>query len=231
MLDGTFASEQRSIVLAGRNWHRGVIGIVASRIQSTHYRPVVLVALDNDGTGRGSARSIAGFNIAAALERCRDHLEACGGHAMAAGVTVREDRLTAFSGAFERVARDTLPSGELRRTLDIDAQVALTEIDAKLVRTLDKLQPFGQGNPAPVFCAFGVQAAGESWRELRGGHLKVVVKDGPKLIDAIGFRMADRMAALSGADVIDIAFTPQLNTWRGETSVQLVLKDVRAAAP
>jgi len=98
------------------------------------------------------------------------------------------------------------------------------------VRTLDRLQPFGQGNPAPVFCAFGVRAAAESWRELRGGHLKVAVKDGPKLIDAIGFRMADRLPALARAGAIDIAFTPQLNTWRGETTVQLVIKDVRTAA-
>jgi len=230
ILKGTFTPEQRSIVLASRDWHRGVIGIVASRIQATHYRPAILVAMDNDGTGRGSARSIAGFNIAAAIESCKEYLEACGGHAMAAGLTVREEKLTAFQNAFEAAARSALPAGDLRRVLEIDAQVALTEIDARLVRTLDRLQPFGQGNPAPVFCAFGVRAAVDSWRELRGGHLKVVVKDGPKLVDAIGFRMAGRMPALAGAQAIDIAFTPQLNTWRGETTVQLVLKDARTAA-
>lgn len=230
ILKGTFAPEQRSIVLAGREWHRGVIGIVASRLQAHYYRPVILVALDNDGIGRGSARSIAGFNIAAAIERCSEHLETCGGHAMAAGLTVREKKLTAFQHAFEDVAREALPAGELRRVLDVDAQVALTEIDMRMVRTLEKLQPFGQGNSAPVFCAYGVRAAAESWRELRGGHLKIVVKDGPKLVDAIGFRMADRIPALARADALDIAFTPQLNTWRGETSVQLVLKDARVAS-
>lgn len=230
MLKNSFAPEQRSIVLASREWHRGVIGIVASRIQAHYYRPVILVAMDNDGVGRGSARSIAGFNIASAIETCKEHLDASGGHAMAAGLTVREEKLSAFRRAFEDAACAALPRGELRRVLDIDAQVSLTEMDMRLVRTLDKLQPFGQGNPAPVFCAYGVRAAADSWRELRGGHLKVVVKDGPKLIDAIGFRMADRLPALTRADAIDIAFAPQLNTWRGDTTVQLVLKDVRVAA-
>lgn len=229
MLKQSFTPEQRSVVLSSRSWHRGVIGIVASRIQATHYRPVVLVAVDGDGIGRGSARSIAGFNIAAAIERCVEHLEACGGHAMAAGLTLREECFAAFQKAFESCARALLPEGELRRVLEIDAQVSLTEIDARLVRTLDKLQPFGQGNPAPVFCAFGVRALQDSWRELRGGHMKFVVKEGPKLLDVIGFRMADRIPTLAGADAIDIAFTPQLNTWRDQTTVQLVLKDARVA--
>ncbi|MCC6152504.1 MAG: single-stranded-DNA-specific exonuclease RecJ [Candidatus Hydrogenedentes bacterium] len=230
MLKHTFTPEHRSIVLSSRTWHRGVIGIVASRLQATHYRPVVLVAVDGDGVGRGSARSIAGFNIAAAIEQCVEHLQACGGHAMAAGLTLREECFAAFQEAFETCAKDLLPEGELRRVLDIDAQVALTEIDTRLVRTLDKLQPFGQGNPAPVFCAFGVRALQDSWRELRGGHMKFVVKDGPKLLDVIGFRMADRIPTLARADAIDIAFTPQLNTWRDQTTVQLVLKDARVAA-
>lgn len=229
MLKTAFTEEQRSIVLAGREWHRGVIGIVANRLQTTHYRPVVLIALDNNGIGRGSARSIAGFDIAEAIESCREHLEAFGGHAMAAGLTIREEKITAFQRAFEAAARAALPAGELRRVLDIDAQVSLAEIDARLVRTLDRLQPFGQDNPTPVFCVFGVRAAVDSWRELRGGHLKVVVKDGPKLLDAIGFRMADRIPALASTPALDIAFAPQLNTWRGETTVQLVIKDIRAA--
>ncbi len=229
MLKQSFAPEQRSVVLSSRTWHRGVIGIVASRIQATHYRPVVLVAVDGEGIGRGSARSIVGFNIAAAIEQCVEHLQACGGHAMAAGLTLREECFTAFQKAFETCAQSLLPEGELRRVLHIDAQVSLTEIDTRLVRTLDKLQPFGQGNPAPLFCAFGVRALKDSWRELRGGHMKFVVKEGPKLLDVIGFRMADRMPTLAGAEAIDIAFTPQLNTWRDQTTVQLVLKDARVA--
>lgn len=229
MLKTSFNPAHRTIVLSSREWHRGVIGIVASRIQSRYYRPIVLIALDEDGVGRGSARSVAGFNVASALEACKDHLVACGGHAAAAGLTIHEQSLQAFTRAFERQAALELPQGDLRKVLDIDAQVSLTEIDGQLVRTLELLQPFGQGNPSPVFCAFGVQARVDSWRELRGGHMKVVLKDGPKLIDAIGFRMAERLRALNGADALDVAFTPQLNTWRGETTVQLVLKDVRVA--
>ncbi|MDZ4861640.1 MAG: single-stranded-DNA-specific exonuclease RecJ [Candidatus Hydrogenedentes bacterium] len=229
LLKADFSQDQRAIVLANRGWHRGVIGIVASRVQATHFRPVVMIALDGEGLGRGSARSIHGFNIAAAFETCSDHLEACGGHAMAAGLTIREEKLPAFCAAFEQAARAVLAPGELSRVLEIDTQVSLTEVDPRLVRTMEKLQPFGQGNSAPVFCSFGVQAPVDSWRLLRGGHLKFCAKDGPKLVDVIGFRMGDRMDALAGAEAFDIAFTPQLNTWRGETNVQLVLKDIRVA--
>ncbi len=231
ILKESFNDSHRAIVLANRGWHRGVIGIVASRLQATHYRPVVLVALDDDGLGRGSARSIHGFNIAAAFEACSAHVVQCGGHAMAAGLTIKEDAVAAFRDAFEAIAREQLPSGELRRIIDIDAQVSLTEMDTRLVRTLEQLQPFGQGNSAPVFCAFGVHVPVNSWRELRGGHLKFVAKEGPRLTDVIGFRMADRMGALAGAPAVDLAFTPQLNTWRGETTVQLVLRDIRIATP
>ena len=228
-LEHAFLPDQRSIVLARRGWHRGVIGIVASRIQATHYRPVILVALDEDGVGRGSARSIAGFNIAEALSACNSHLETYGGHAAAAGLTVREDCLETFREAFENEAARILPSGELRRELRVDAQVGLTQIDSRLVAELEALQPFGHANPAPVFCTFAAEPMPYSLRELRGGHLKAALRNGSKVMDAIGFRMGEHLPQLRDAAAVDIAFTPQFNTWRGETSVQLVLKDVRPA--
>lgn len=229
MIDSGMCDGRCTIVLASNEWHPGVIGIVASRIQSVHYRPVVLIAVNGDGTGRGSARSVDGFDIGAAIDGCRHLLEGCGGHTMAAGLTIRSERVAAFVDAFEAIARLTFVSGPARRILRIDAQVGLTEVDGRLVRTLDQLQPFGQGNPAPVFCCFNVQAPVDSWRELRGGHLKFYAKEGGRIVDVIGFRMAERAAALASAPALDIAFSPQLNTWRGETTVQLVLKDIRVA--
>ncbi|MCC6699600.1 MAG: single-stranded-DNA-specific exonuclease RecJ [Candidatus Hydrogenedentes bacterium] len=228
-LEDAFLPQHRSIVLARRGWHRGVIGIVASRIQSTHYRPVILVALDENGVGRGSARSITGFNIAEALSACDPHLEAYGGHAAAAGLTVREDRLDSFRDAFETEAARILPSGELRRELHVDAQVGLSQIDSRLVAELEKLQPFGHANLAPLFCTFGAEPIPNSLRELRGGHLKTALRNGSKVMDAIGFRMGERLPELRDTPAIDIAFTPQFNTWRGETTVQLILKDIRPA--
>jgi single-stranded-DNA-specific exonuclease len=226
-LSASFRPEQRTIVLARRGWHRGVIGIVASRIQSNHYRPVVLIGIDDDGIGRGSARSIAGFNIAQAMSACTEHLVTCGGHAAAAGLTVREECIPAFIEMFEAEAAKSLPTGDLYRKLRIDAQVGLSEIDSRLVTQLDQLQPFGNINPTPLFCSFGAEPLPHSWRELRGGHMKVALRNGNRVMDAIGFRMAERIAELSSAPAVDVAFSPQFNTWRGETSVQLVLKDIR----
>ncbi len=228
-LEASFRPEQRTIVLARRGWHRGVIGIVASRIQAVHYRPVVLIGIDDDGIGRGSARSIAGFNIAEAMNACVEHLVTCGGHAAAAGLTIREECVAAFVEMFEAQAATLLPAGDLRKQLRIDAQVGLSEIDSRLVTQLEQLQPFGNTNPAPLFCSFGAEPMPHSWRELRGGHMKVALRNGSRVMDAIGFRMAERLAELSSAPAVDIAFSPQFNTWRGETSVQLVIKDIRPA--
>jgi len=225
----TFRPEQRTIVLARRGWHRGVIGIVASRIQTRYYRPVVLIGIDGDGIGRGSARSIAGFNIAEAMSACEPHLVACGGHAAAAGLTIREETVAAFREAFESEAAKRLPSGDLRKQLRIDAQVGLSQMDSQLVAQLERLQPFGNTNPAPLFCSFGAEPLPRSWRELRGGHMKVALRNGNSVMDAIGFRMAERLPDLSVAHAVDVAFSPQFNTWRGETTVQLVLKDIRPA--
>ncbi|MFA6244457.1 MAG: single-stranded-DNA-specific exonuclease RecJ, partial [Candidatus Hydrogenedentales bacterium] len=196
MIEAGYSRSQRSIVLAHRDWHPGVVGIVASRIQSRYYRPVVLIAINGDGLGRGSARSVDGLNIAEALKACESHLVACGGHAAAAGITVEEGKVDAFREAFEAETARRLPSHDLKRPLAIDAQVALTEIDGRLVTLLERLQPFGAANPSPVLAAYGVRAARQSCRELRGGHLKFVVTDGTRTFDAIGFRMGDRLEAL-----------------------------------
>ena len=227
MLEGSFRPEQRSVVLGSRAWHAGVIGIVASRIQNTHYRPVVLVAFDEDGVGRGSARSIDEFDVGQALAACEEHLVRSGGHTGAAGLTIHESDFEAFAQAFEEEAARRLPPGDLRPRLDIDAQVAFTEVDGRLIRTLDRLEPFGCENPAPMFCTYGVEVLPQSIRELRNNHMRLALKDGPKVLAAIGFQMADRLPEIRAARRVDAAFTPQFNTWRGETTVQLVLKDIR----
>ncbi|MBN2307566.1 MAG: single-stranded-DNA-specific exonuclease RecJ [Candidatus Hydrogenedentes bacterium] len=224
-----FHPDQRTVVLACRAWHPGVVGIVASRLQSVYYRPTVLIAVDDDGCGRGSARSVDGFDITHALFECREHLVKVGGHANAAGLTIDSAKVGAFREAFEAEARKHLPEGELRRRLDIDAQVAFTEVDGRLISGMDLLRPFGFGNEAPVLCTFGAAVVPGSCRELRGGHLRATLKDGAKIMAAIGFHMGDRLAELEHAGTVDVAFSPQFNTWRGETTIQLVLKDIRPA--
>jgi len=225
-IEATLLRDRYSIVLANRQWHPGVVGIVASRIQQKYNRPVVLLAMDEDGTGRGSGRSVPGFDLAAALGRCREHLIRFGGHAAAAGLTLFEDGLEAFQHAFEEEARALLADQEIRSTLEIDAQVSLREIDSQLVKAITRLEPFGCKNASPVFCAYGVEPIPHSVRELRGGHARFEVRQGAQQLQVIAFRMASLVHEKVAFRPIDIAFTPKFNTWRGETTVQLVLKDI-----
>ncbi|MFP4190841.1 MAG: single-stranded-DNA-specific exonuclease RecJ [Candidatus Hydrogenedentota bacterium] len=226
-LNTTFKPDQRSIVLARREWHPGVVGIVASRLQRQYYRPVVLVAIGEDGAGRGSARSVKDFDIAEALRGCQSHLERHGGHEQAAGMTILEDQLEAFRESFESAAAQGLPEGDLSPTLTVDALASLSEIDLRLVRNIERLEPFGHGNPAPVFAVNGVSPVRNSMRELRNNHMRMAVRGDDRIVNCIGFGMAGVLSQLQPETPIDIAFTPKFDTWRDEPMVQLQLKDVR----
>lgn len=215
-----------AIVLARRDWHPGVIGIVAAKLAGRFNSPAILIALDEQGVGRGSARCAAAFDMVGALSACARFLDQFGGHHAAAGMTIREENVAPFREAFEREAAARLARMDTNRTIAIDGQVALSELGGKLIRTLDRMQPFGHGNPAPIFCSYGVEVLRDSVRELRGGHIKFDVRQGGTICSAIGFRMAGLWQC---EGTLDVAFAPQLNTWRGETSVQLVLKDLRPA--
>lgn len=219
----------RGIVLARRGWHQGVIGIVAARLMQRFGKPVVLIGIDDDGTGRGSARGPGDVDLAAAFSACQELLVQCGGHRAAAGLTVREENVPAFTEAFDRVLRGCMDGEEPVQCVEIDGHVGLSEVDASLLQTMARLEPFGHANPQPVLCAYGVNVVPNSIRELRGGHLRFLVKQGARSFAAIGFSMADRGVDDLRWDAVDIAFTPQFNTWRGETSIQLVLKDFRAS--
>ena len=224
-----FHPNQRTIVMARRDWHPGVIGIVASRVQRKYFRPVVLVALGDDGAGRGSARSIADFDIANALKRCEEHLVKYGGHHQAAGMTIEEHRLDAFRESFERTAAERLGNEHLIPALKIDAVASFSQIDGALLEHLARLEPHGAGNPAPVFSTFGVETAPNSPRELRNGHMKAAFRQDGRLIPAIGFGMAHHLPLLSSGAPTDIAYAPRFDEWNGERTIQLMLKDIRPA--
>lgn len=220
-----FDAEQRTIVIARRGWHPGVLGIVASRLQNEYHRAVVLVTLDEDGVGRGSARSVPELDVFEALGACREHLVRFGGHRAAAGLTIKEVDVPAFRDAFEVEARRRLPKEALEPAIDVDTVVSLNEIDSRLLNAIERLEPFGHGNPAPVFCSYNVEVLPDSVRELRGQHVRFSVRESGDTLTAIGFNMAGRMPP--GASRIDLAYTPKFNTWKGQTSIQLVLKDLR----
>ncbi|MDP7639133.1 MAG: single-stranded-DNA-specific exonuclease RecJ, partial [Candidatus Hydrogenedentes bacterium] len=151
-LDANLDDAQRTIIAARRGWHPGVIGIVASKIQHAFGRPVLLIALDDKGVGKASARSTPDFDMVGGLGVCREYLDRFGGHRAAAGFSLREERIAAFSEALEAHAQEVMEDGPRYHEIQIDAQVSLSELDGQLMGALDSLEPFGQSNPAPVFC-------------------------------------------------------------------------------
>jgi single-stranded-DNA-specific exonuclease len=217
---------QYGLVLASDTWHPGVIGIVASRVVERYARPTMLVAFEGD-LGKGSGRSIPGFDLHAALEACAPHLERFGGHRMAAGVTVRRGSLEGFREAFNRVARERLAPEDLVPRRRIDAVVRLDELTLDLERLLRHLEPCGAGNPTPVFGVTGV--AVREARPVGGNHLRLLLEDAAGRIPAIGFDWADRVDPAWWRAPVDVAFQLQQNEWRGDVSLQARIVEVRPA--
>lgn len=232
----------RAIVLASSKWHQGVIGIVASRIAERFYLPTILISLREDGMGRGSARSIPSLHIYDALGRCSDCLEGFGGHKFAAGLTIRHDRVDAFSRRLEEVISESLDESDFLPAIRLDAEVQLDEITFGLMKDIEKLSPFGSANPEPILAAMNVEPI--SPRLVGNNHLKLTIKSGPYHFDAIGFDMGSFYPRiLSPLDVkrktlgvspltsnVDIAFTPRLDIWRGEERIQMRIRDIRLAS-
>ena len=208
------------IVVHSKGWHVGVIGIVAAKLVETYGRPAVVISLDTT-PARGSARSPEGMNLLEALSPCADHLVQYGGHAQAAGLALDEDKIPGFATGFEdscgKLGKDICD-----RKIKLDAVVRGEEITDALVGELAKCAPFGVGNPEPVLAIEGAHVL--DTRTVGNGHLKLVVSSGGRTFDAIGFGMADRTPEKS-TDV-NLAFTPQFNTWNGRTTIQLKLKDI-----
>ncbi len=226
ILARTFSPSQRVIVLADPRWHPGVIGVAASRIVDRYNRPTALIALSGP-VGKGSARSIKAFDIHAGLESCSDLLETFGGHRLAAGFTIRQDRIEQLRDRLNRVATDLIPDEALVPELKIDAVVALDEIDDRLVAELNSFRPFGAGNPRPVFACERVESVG-SITVIRGTHIKFTVRQNDTWCAVIGFGMADIEPAVRTARTFDIAFAPRVNRWAEKERIQLLLKDFRA---
>jgi single-stranded-DNA-specific exonuclease len=211
----------RSIVLASGNWHQGVIGIVASRLVERYHRPTILIALGEDGIGKGSGRSIPGFHLLEALTVCSQHLTRFGGHRYAAGVSLKADDISEFAHAFESAAQGLLGVGDLIPTLNIDAEVQVDQVSEELAHQLKKLEPFGSGNPEPVLMMRGVTVIER--RPVGERHIRLRLKKDGRQFAGIAFRMADRDVPA----LIDIAFYPEMNVWNGKSSLQLRIKDLR----
>jgi single-stranded-DNA-specific exonuclease len=213
-----------SLVVDGEGWHEGILGIVASRLSESFYRPVVV--LDRE-RGKGSARSIPGLNLYEVLAHCSDHLERFGGHAAAAGLKLRSGRLEEFRRELEACVRARLREEDLRPILRLDAEATLRDLSVDAVEELSSLEPFGVANPNPTLL---IRRAGilEARTVGRGGdHLKLRIEHGGRRADALAWRKAEGLAGFRPGMTVDLACTPQLAAWNGHTKVQLVLEGIR----
>ena len=220
-------SEERSaLVLSSENWHQGVVGIVASRLSEKYSCPSFMIHL-KDGTGKGSCRSYGGFNLFAALDACSDLLEGFGGHELAAGFTIQESNIDAFRQRMNRYVRSAMDGVLPVSSLDIDAAITSPgEVTLDQVESLSHLEPYGAGNPRPVFALLGatvdsIQSVGQ------GRHLKLRLSKGTSRFDAIFFSVTEAECGITAGSRVDAAFYLQANNFRGTTTLQLQLIDIR----
>jgi single-stranded-DNA-specific exonuclease len=212
-----------AIVLGSRDWHPGVLGIVASRLARKYHRPTILVAVDSAGLGKGSGRSIEGLSLVEALDQCAVHLEKFGGHEMAAGLALREEKFDAFADAFRKAARELLSDDNLRPRLHLDHELNFSQLNDELLRWHQALEPFGNGNPHPLFFARGVSPAAEP-QVLKEKHLVLRLRQKNHFRRAIFF---DGAASPLPEPPWDIAFRVNADEYEGETRLQMQVEAVR----
>ncbi|MBP2640828.1 MAG: recJ: single-stranded-DNA-specific exonuclease RecJ [Firmicutes bacterium] len=212
-------------VLAGSDWHPGVIGIVASRLVSKYYRPVVMISVQ-DGEGRGSCRSIPGFDIVHALSECSGLLLKFGGHKQAAGLSIVENNIDEFRAQLNKIAKNALSPEDYIPVLKIDSFVGIEEIDESFLQKMDSLAPHGMGNPSPLFVCKKTAVASAKAIGKEKKHLKLKVRHNEIAREVIAWNMGERAAELTVNDPIYIAFSPAFNEWQGRRDIQFKAEDV-----
>ncbi|MDP8214658.1 MAG: single-stranded-DNA-specific exonuclease RecJ [Candidatus Euphemobacter frigidus] len=218
------------IVVEGEGWNKGIVGIVAAKLQEKYYRPTVVIALEGE-KGTGSARSIPGFDLFNAVSRCSELLEAFGGHKSAAGLRIDRSRIDEFRSVFDQVAGEMLGKDGLTPVLPIDGELDLEEATIELIEEVERLAPFGMGNRRPVFRSSELTIAGSP--QVMGkakNHLKLRLKREGSPRECVGWEMAHRIGDLD-AEPIDIVYQLKVDTFRNQRRVQLVLKDFHPSVP
>jgi len=216
-------------VVFQENWHKGVIGIVASRLIETYHRPTLVFTKSGEYYA-ASARSVPGFDVYEALEACAEHLVQFGGHKYAAGLSLKPENYVAFKQAFENVVQSTLPTEMETPEIEIDAEIELTQITPKLMRILKQFEPFGPQNLAPVFQSTQLRDTG--YAKFIGAdqtHLKMqVVQGNSERFGAVGFGLADKLARVSQRQLFDAVYCLEENEWNNTVSIQLRVKDIQS---
>ena len=217
-------AKNRTIVVGGENWHHGVIGIVSSKITEKYFKPSILLSFEEDGTGKGSGRSIPGFDLHEALMKCENCLEKFGGHSMAVGLTIKKENLEQFYKEFEKIAEEN-ETENIIPIINVDAKIELDKIDKSVVEDLKQLEPFGEANKTPTFALKNIRI--DSIRALsEGKHLKLTLRENNQIINAIGFNIGELAEAYKIGDKIDIAGVLEINTFNGIDNLQINIKDI-----
>lgn len=231
---GDISEGDSSIVIYNSEWHKGIVGIVASRLAEEYYRPTIVLTLAN-GFISGSARSIPGFDIYKAIDNCRDLLENFGGHIYAAGLTLKESALEEFKQRFETYVRANILPEQKSPQIEIDAEIAFKDITPKFFRILKQCGPFGPGNMKPVFCTRRVFDYNGNSRLVgrEHEHLKLELVDASceNVMNGIAFRMKDYNDDLKAFNPLDICYTIEENVFNGNTSLQLQVRDIKLSKP
>lgn len=216
-------NENNAIIIAGENWHHGVIGIVSSKITDLYFKPSILLCYEGD-LAKGSGRSIPGFDLHEALMKCQNTIEKFGGHSMAIGITIKRDKFEEFKKEFEEVAKESRID-EIIPIINIDAKINLSEINKEMVESLKQLEPFGEGNKTPIFAFKNLKI--DSIRALsEGKHIKMTLKDGNTIVNAIGFNLGYLADEYRIGDKIDVVGTLEINSFNGVDNLQINIKDV-----
>ncbi len=215
----------RCLILGSEDWHRGVIGIVASKLKDYFHRPVVLFSYQ-DGKAFGSGRSISECALIEFFDACREHFLSYGGHRLAAGCTLVRENVAGFKAAMNALAEARISDEDLRRKIRVDSALDLAAIDTRFLDIYALLVPFGVGNPKPVFVTDGAELVGEP-QTIRGKHLKLLVRQSGRLIEALAWERADWALRLRRGERLDLAFTISTTEYLGRPKTSLVLEDIK----
>ena len=207
----------------GQNWHHGVIGIVSSKITEMYFKPSILLCEEGE-IGKGSGRSIPGFDLYEALTKCNKTIDKFGGHAMAVGIAIKKEQFEEFKNKLERIAKEN-HTEEIIPILKIDSQISLDDINKEMVESLKQLEPFGEENKTPLFLFKNLKI--DSIRALtEGKHLKLTVKENRNIVNAIGFNLGEFANEYKIGDKIDIVGNLEMNSFNGVDNIQINVKDI-----
>lgn len=221
--------KRKTTVVYQKNWHKGVVGIVASRLIERYFRPTIVLTQSGDVVA-GSARSVPGFNLYEAIHACRSHLLGYGGHFAAAGMTLLPEEVNAFSDKFEEVVSATITEAQLTPVLEIDAEIQLSDIRMPFYNIITQMEPFGPDNLRPIFLCRNITDTGYS-KLVKDQHIRFSVKQGNTVMHGIGFNMPHKFQLLQHQQPIDLVFGIDENEWNGEKSLQLKVIDLRTHQP